>query len=93
MSEDAEEFWAALPEKAVHPNRVPMLEALRWIDVSVSSIELVNVLDGLMTMWEVAHHLRVLEALDVVEPAPGASGNGGTESFDVLYRLKGKSGR
>lgn len=67
MSKDFEEFWSALPEKVEHPLRIPILEAFRWVAEPLSAIDLVDVLDGYITMWEAAHHLRCLEALNVVE--------------------------
>ena len=89
MSAEGEEFWSAVPEKAHHPVRVPMLEALRWIGEPLSAIGFVDVLDGLLSMWEVAHHLQVLETLEVVEPASVSSPDKRKESgFEVAYRLK-----
>ncbi len=91
MSDDYEAFWSTVPEKALHPVRVPMLEALWRIGESLSAIELVDVLDGLLSMWEAAHHLRVLETLDVVEPDPADTGRGISRYglFGVPHRLKG----
>lgn len=91
MSSHYAKFWSALPSKARHPLRVPILEALHWIGEPLSAIALVDVLDGHLTMWEAAHHLRVLDALDVAEPSSieadtGASSRNGV--FDVPYRLK-----
>lgn len=88
MSDDYETFWATVPEKALHPVRMPMLEALWRIGESLSAIELVDVLDGFLSMWEAAHHLRVLEALNVLEPDPTDPGRGAPrhDLFDVPYR-------
>lgn len=90
MSSEHEEFWSALPENVLHPARVPIVEALWWIGEPLSAIALVDVLDGFLSMWDAAHHLRVLDALDVAEPSPvdmdcGRSRN---DLFDVPYRLK-----
>jgi hypothetical protein len=54
---------------------------------------LVDVLDGYLSMWEAAHHLRILEALDVTEPSPGDTGRGasGEDRFDLPYRLKDRN--
>lgn len=93
MSGDCEEFWSTLPEKAQHPVRVPIIEALWWIGEPLSAIALVDVLDGFLSMWEAAHHLRVLDALDVVEPSPVEtdSGTSRDDLFDVPYRLKDRN--
>jgi hypothetical protein len=88
MSGDYEEFWSSLPEKVQHPHRVPVVEALWWIGEPLWAIALVDVLDGHISMWEAAHHLRVLEGLVVVERASGPmSGREGHEIFYIPYRL------
>ena len=85
-----EEFWASIPEKAEHPSRIPILEALRWIGEPLSAVDLVDVADGEnITMWEAAHHLRALDALDVVEACPAARDPfARRDVFDLPYRLK-----
>jgi hypothetical protein len=88
VSDDCKEFWVALPEKAVHPLRDPILEAFRWVAEPLSAIDLVNVLDGYITMWEAAHHLEFLDALEVVEPYPaGRDPLARRDVFDLPYRL------
>jgi hypothetical protein len=93
MSGNREEFWSTVPKKALHPVRVPMLEALWWIGEPLSAIELVDVFDGLFTMWEAAHHLQVIETLGVVEPtSPGQLDNRLMRDLEVPYRLKASRG-
>ena len=83
-----EEFWAAIPDKVQHPVRVPIIEALWRVGEPLSAIVLVDLFDGDISMWEAAHHLRVLEELDVVEPLhSGASRN---DLLDLPYRLKNR---
>lgn len=93
MSGDYEDFWSTLPEKALHPVRVPVLEAFRWIGEPLSPIALVDVLDGSLSMWEAARHIHALESLGVLELAPVGTGAGGGISkhglFDIPYRLRG----
>lgn len=91
VSGDYEAFWSTIPAKADHPVRVPMLEALWRIGEPLSATTTVDVLDGeVVDMWDAAHHLEALEALDVVEPLAGGTGRGtsGQERFDLPYRLK-----
>jgi hypothetical protein len=89
MSRDYEEFWSVLPENVLHPLRVPVVESLWRIGEPLSSIDLVDVLDGHITMWEAAHHLRVLDALDVVEPDPAGRDSLPTgEIFNLPYHLR-----
>lgn len=91
MSRDYEEFWSTLPEKAEHPVRVPIIEALWRIGEPLSAIRLVDVLDGSLTQWEAAHHLRVLDKLNVAEPSSDDmdSDTSRDDLFEVPYRLTG----
>lgn len=84
-----EEFWSTLPEKVLHPVRVPIIEALWWIAEPLSAIALVDLFDGLLSMWEAAHHLRVLEELKVVEPLD--DGVSRSDLLDLPYRLKDRN--
>jgi len=89
MSSEYDEFWSSVPEKVLHPIRVPILEALWWIGEPLSAIGLVDVLDGYLTMWEAAHHLETLETLGVVEPvSTGQPGKRKKQHFEVQYRLR-----
>jgi len=86
---DYEEFWLTVPEKVWHPIRVPIIEALWWIGEPLSAIALVDAFDGLLSMWEAAHHLRVLEELDVVEPLDSEAAR--NDLLDLPYRLTDRS--
>jgi hypothetical protein len=94
MSGDFEEAWSTIPTKALHPVRVPMIEAFWRIDEPLSAIDLVDVLDGFLSMWEAAHHLRVLETLNVVEPDPVETSRTGSrrDQFGLRRRLKREAG-
>ena len=90
MSSGYEDFWSTLPEEVLHPVRIPIIEALWWIGEPLSPIALVDLFDGFLSMWEAAHHLRVLDALDVAEPSPvdRESGTSRDDVFYLPYRLK-----
>jgi hypothetical protein len=69
-----------------------MVEAFWWIGEPLSAITTVDVLDGYITVWDAAYHLRALEALGVVEPVPNDTGSGRQNaSFEVRFRLVGQS--
>jgi len=89
VSWDYDEFWALVPEKAFHPYRVPILEALRTVDEPLSAIDLVDLFDGDgITMWEAEHHLRALKGLGVVEADPKSRDSRDRGNvFDLPYRL------
>lgn len=93
MSSDAEEIWSTISPKALHPLRVPMIEALWRINEPLSSVDLVDVLDGFLSMWDALFHLRVLETLDVVEPLPMDADSGASRAdlFGVRYQLKDRN--
>lgn len=93
MSDGYEEFWSTLPEKVQHAVRVPIIEVLWWIGEPLSAIDLVDVLDGFLSMWEAAHHLRVLDALEVAEPSlvDADSATSRSDIFDPYRLTSGKS--
>jgi hypothetical protein len=90
MSDEIEAFWDALPPKALHPLRVPILEAFRWTREPHSAVMLVDVLEGEVTMWEATAHLAALVRLGVMRR--GRRDPEGPDlredRFDLLYRLK-----
>lgn len=89
---DYEEFWSTLPASVEHPVREPIIEALWWVGQPLSAIELVDVLDGSLSMWEAEYHLRVLDALGVAELSP-VDTNRRTSRNDLFgdpYRLKNR---
>lgn len=90
MGEGFEEFWSNVPDDAMEPARVKMLEALRRIGKPLSARQLVDVLDGDVSMWEAERHLKALEAFGVVKPAQDSSSEGKAQEddFDVPYRLE-----
>lgn len=96
MSSRYEEFWSTLPEKVLQPRRMSIVEALWRIGEPLSAVALVEVLDDFLNARDTAYHLRVLDALDVIEPVPvnGDSETSRNDPFDVQYRLKdGDSGK
>lgn len=58
-------WWEALGPPALHPIRVQIIEALRWIDEPLHAIDLREIIDGVA--WAVLeHHLKHLKALGAV---------------------------
>lgn len=60
-------FWDALGDRAIHPVRVEIIEALRWIGRAVPTPDLLFALDCKHLGLCVEHHLRQLTRLDIVE--------------------------
>lgn len=86
MTREGDDFWAA-PLDHLDPIQVPMLEALWRIGKPLSAIDMVDVLDGYLSMWEAAGHLEALRALGIVEPTPVNRSDKEASAFDVPYRL------
>lgn len=67
MTRESNDFWDALGGRAIHPVRVEIIEALRWIGRAVPTPDLLFVLDGMHIGLRVEHHLRKLTRLDIAE--------------------------
>lgn len=90
MSDDWDDFWSKVPEKAIQPIRVKLLESLRRVGRPLSAVQLVNVLDGEVSMEEAEYHLGVLKALGLVEAIRGSTSEERPrdDGFDLPYRLE-----
>jgi hypothetical protein len=88
--EDWDDFWGALRDHACDPIQVPILEALWRVGEPLSAIELVDVLDGYLTMWEAKDHLEVLYGLGVVVPASAKQSGKEGSDFRVPYSIKSR---
>jgi hypothetical protein len=77
---DEDDFWDALGDRAIHPVRVEIIEALRWIDGPVPTPDLLVVFDGKHVGLRVEHHLRQLTQLGIVE-------RGGEDGLIHSHRL------
>jgi len=72
--------WSVLVPPVVHPMRVTIVEALRWIRQPLSAIELKRVFDGegFSTSY-VSYHLAVLAEAGIVEKAGERQAGGVTK--------------
>ncbi len=52
--------WAALISRFVHPTKVLIIEAMRWIDQPLSPNELHKVLDRQMSLSALSYHVTSL---------------------------------
>jgi hypothetical protein len=59
--------WDTLGLRALHPARVEIIEALRWIDQSLSAADLVPVFEGRRLGLRLEYHLWRLCKLGVVK--------------------------
>ncbi|MET0305057.1 MAG: hypothetical protein ABW196_02375 [Solirubrobacterales bacterium] len=63
--------WDALEPRVLHPVRVEIIEALRWIGLPLSATDLLWVFEGQQTELRLEYHLRLLSELDVVKKEAG----------------------
>jgi len=82
---DEDDFWDALGDRAIHPVRVEIIEALRWIGRAVPTPDLLLILDSKHVGLRVEHHLRQLIKLSVVERGEE---NGLIQSHQLTERLR-----
>jgi DNA-binding transcriptional ArsR family regulator len=52
--------WGALVPRIVHPTKVCIIEALRWIDRPLSASDLERVFVGELSESTISYHLRTL---------------------------------
>lgn len=87
--EQAGDFcWDALGSLALHPVRMEIIEALRWLGMSLSATDLARVFEGRCVGLRVEYHLRRLSQAGVVrqEDPGGASAAIGQRSYCLAGR-------
>jgi hypothetical protein len=78
MTEEGEEFgWEVLVPYSVHPLKVAIIEAFRWIGRPMASSELRLIFDKKFSVPYVAYHVKVLAKAGVLvevekQPVRGA---------------------
>jgi predicted MarR family transcription regulator len=76
--------WAVLVPQAIHPRRVEIIEAMRWLDNPLSSSDLVQVLDKKFTVNHLAYHVRELWKAGALEKTRTRQVRGAMETY---YKL------
>jgi hypothetical protein len=61
--------WSAFVPLAVHPTKVGIAEALRWIDRPLSASELKKIFCGKQSAGSIGHHLRQMVKWGALESA------------------------
>jgi hypothetical protein len=77
--------WSDLAARLIHPVQVEIIEALLWIDLSLTAADLVHILDGKHAARPIEYHLRRLTKLEVVELCDGRQR--GVPAAERRYRL------
>ncbi len=61
--------WGAFVPLTVHPTKVGIAEALRWIGQPLSASELQTIFCGKQSAGSIGHHLRQMMKWGALEPA------------------------
>lgn len=73
--------WAALVPRVMHPMRVTIVEALRWIGQPLSPSELSRIFDGEFSVSFVSYHVRELAKVGALGKARTRQVRGAQETF------------
>jgi len=69
MKRDGALDWGAFVPLTVHPTKVGIAEALRWIGRPLSASELKTIFCGQQSAGSIGHHLRQMVKWGALEPA------------------------
>lgn len=79
---EPEQFdWAALVPRVIHPVRVFLIEALRWMGEPLSASDLTRILDERYELSCISYHVVELAKLKVIEVVWKREVRGATEKF------------
>lgn len=73
--------WDALVPRVVHPLKVAIIEALRWIGQPLSATELKNLFDDGSDLSLISYHLVTLSKVEVLTIVRERRGRGSIEKF------------
>lgn len=73
--------WAGLVSQAVHPLRVMIIEALRWIDQPLSPSEFHEVFEQLFGLSQISYHVKVLAKAGVLVEVGNQTVRGAIQTF------------
>ena len=76
--------WGRLGARYVHPTKVAIIEAIRWIGEPLSARDLREVFDNRHNLSLVAYHLRTLADTNMVVVACERKVRGATQRFYAL---------
>jgi hypothetical protein len=73
--------WIWLVSRVVHPIKVAIIEAMKWVDSRLSPTELSRILEGKYSVSRIAYHVEKLESLGVLEEVGSRQVGGSVEHF------------
>lgn len=76
--------WAALVPRVVHPDKVAIIEAMHWVGLPMSALDLHRVLGNERALSHTAYHVRALADFGVIRKVSQRQRRGATQKFYVL---------
>lgn len=76
--------WAALVPQVVHPDKVAIIEAMFFVDLPMSALDLHFALDSECALSHTAYHVRVLADFGAIRKVSQRQRRGATQKFYVL---------
>jgi hypothetical protein len=76
--------WASLIPQIVHPDKVAIIEAMYYIDLPMSALDLHITTGGERALSHTAYHVRVLAESGVIRKVSQRERRGATQKFYVL---------
>lgn len=58
--------WGAIASRVLHPTKLHIIEAMRWIDRPLSATELERIFEGSRKMSILSHHLTSMAKLGIL---------------------------
>lgn len=88
---EAVDWTVLIPRFArlIHPTKVLIVEAMMWIDQSVSASQLARTFDKSPSLPDVSYHMREMLRLGVLELVGDRKVRGATEVFYAFAKHKG----
>jgi hypothetical protein len=83
LGNDGEEVvdWSALVAQVIHPTKIQIIEAMRWIDEPMSAIKLETIFDKTISLSNISYHVESLKKLGVLRLVKKRPVRGATEPF------------
>ena len=76
--------WGSLASRILHPVQVTVLEALVWIELPISPVDVTHMCDGNYALTLVGYHVKALAERGVIEPAATEQVRGVTRHLYAL---------
>jgi hypothetical protein len=89
LSNDGEEVvdWCALAAQIVHPTKMQIIEAMRWIGEPISAVKLEAIFDKAISLSNISYHVDSLAKLGTLKLIESHQVRGAHENFYYFTSL------